>query len=214
MRSHAMGVTRSVSILKAGMLGVALLLASQAGFAQDAAAKDEKPAESKPAAVEEPRLFHLVFVLKEVEEGKVINSRTYTTSIATSSNDPRDMNRYGFAQSQNGSIRTGAKVPVQTEAGKVEYMDVGVNIDSRHAEMLRGQLAMDVTAEISSLESGKNASPAPPASPEHAAPPLIRQTRWTSAVMVAIGKPTVIFTSDDVTSKRTMQLELTATEIH
>jgi hypothetical protein len=40
---------------------------------------------------------------------------------------------------------------------------------------------------------------------------LIRQTKWSSNVIVPIGKPTVIFSSDDATTKGQMQLELTAT---
>jgi hypothetical protein len=44
--------------------------------------------------------------------------------------------------------------------------------------------------------------------------PTIRQNRWVSTVAVPLKKPTVIFSSDDLTSKRQMQLELTATPIN
>ena len=43
--------------------------------------------------------------------------------------------------------------------------------------------------------------------------PMIRQNRWTSNVVVPLKKPTVIFSSDDLTTKHQMQLELTATPI-
>jgi hypothetical protein len=44
-------------------------------------------------------------------------------------------------------------------------------------------------------------------------PPIIRQNRWGSHVLVPLKKPTVIFSSDDLTTKRQMQLEVTATPI-
>jgi len=41
----------------------------------------------------------------------------------------------------------------------------------------------------------------------------VRQNKWGSIVLVALRKPTVIFSSDDLTSKHQVQLELTATPI-
>jgi len=55
---------------------------------------------------------------------------------------------------------------------------------------------------------------AAPASAGTQLPPTIRQNRWSSSVVVPLSKPTVIFSSDDLTSKRQFQLELTATLIH
>ena len=43
--------------------------------------------------------------------------------------------------------------------------------------------------------------------------PVIRQNQWTSMVTVKVGKPTMVFSSDDVSSKRQMSVELTATPI-
>jgi hypothetical protein len=43
--------------------------------------------------------------------------------------------------------------------------------------------------------------------------PSIRQNKWNSAVVLIIGKPTVLFSSDDLTSPRTLQLEVTATPV-
>jgi hypothetical protein len=43
--------------------------------------------------------------------------------------------------------------------------------------------------------------------------PVIRQVKWNAPVIVPLGKPTVIFSSDDPSSKRQMQLELTARPI-
>src|ERR1700682_561096 len=69
------------------------------------------------------RYYHLVFVVKEMEGGKVINSREYGMSIGTVEN---------FTNMNPRSIRTGTKVPVESEQGKATYIDVGVNIDCRN----------------------------------------------------------------------------------
>jgi hypothetical protein len=88
-------------------------------------------------------------------------------------------------------------------AGSVNYVDVGVNIDCRALKEIQNQLALAVTSEISSAAAESASS----------GPPLIRNARWNSDVIVQIGKPTVIFSSDDPTTKRQLQLELTATPI-
>src|SRR5258708_36447788 len=61
-----------------------------------------------------PHYYHLVFVVKEMEDGKVINSREYGMSIATVENSTN--NSYN-----QRSIRTGTKVPVESEQGKATY---------------------------------------------------------------------------------------------
>jgi hypothetical protein len=145
---------------------------------------------------EEPKYFHLDFVLKELESGKVINARTYSTTVST-----QDSNA-GF------NIRTGNKVPAWTGvAGAAPtYIDIGVNIDCRPGSVkeVQDQLALYIAADISS------AATEPPSS---ATLPMIRQTRWSSNVIVSLRKPTTIFSSDDPTTKRQMQLELTAIPI-
>src|ERR1019366_4674530 len=149
--------------------------------------------EGAKSAAEQPKYFHLDFVVKEMDSGKVINARHYSTTIATGESTP-----------YNCTIRTGSKVPVPNggtiAAGQFTYIDVGVNIDGRSAKEIEETLALSIAAEISNA--------APPSNP-----PLIRQTKWSSNVIVPIGKPTVIFSSDDATTKGQMQLELTATAI-
>jgi hypothetical protein len=147
--------------------------------------------ESARSTPQQPKYFHLDFAVKELDGGKVINSRHYSMTTTTGESAP------------NGCmIRTGSKVPVSSggATGNFTYIDVGVNIDCRSAKEIDGSLATSVTADISNTAPGSN-------------PPLIRQTKWSSHVIVPIGKPTIIFSSDDVTSKGQMQLELTATPI-
>ena len=136
------------------------------------------------------KFYKLDFVVKEVEGAKVLNSRAFSAVVQV---DTPGMN------SQSGSIRAGSKVPVNGQ-----YYDVGVNIDvQRVKEVQSGDLALSVSADLSST------------APEGGTPerPVIRQNRWSSYVVVPIKKPTVIFASDDATSKHQLQLELTATPV-
>ena len=155
---------------------VALALLAGTAFAQ----ADKKPAE-------EPSFYRLDFLVKELEGSKVVNSRAYSTVISTSS--------------PNASIRTGSKVPVPGKDGTFSYIELGISFDCRGAKMVGADLALYVSADISSV--------AEPSS----TPPVIRNNRWSSDVIVPLRKPTTIFSSDDAMSKRQMQLELTATPI-
>lgn len=148
-----------------------------------------------------PRYYHLVFVVKEMEDDKVINSRQYGMIIATA--DENSGKNYF-----NRSIRTGTRVPVEIEQGKSNYIDAGVNIDCKNVMAVGGKLAMEVSADISSI-----ANPKMDGATGARGMPMILQNKWNSQVLVVLGKPTVLFSSDEVTSKRTLELELTATEI-
>jgi hypothetical protein len=166
---------------------ICLVLALTAGsarlFAQQDAQKSSNPA---------PQFYRLLFTVQEVgESGKITNSRVYSTSIT---------NDHNFEH-----IRTGTRVPVKTnDKGEIQYLDIGVNIDCGDAREMDGKLALGVTTEISSLaaETG-NSNPTP----------VLRQNRWQASVLVPIGKPSVIFSSDDLQGKGKVQVELTATRI-
>jgi hypothetical protein len=153
-----------------------------------------EPAKAGGAA--EPRYFHLDFVVKEVEGGKTINARSYAMTVAT--------------DRERTSVRSGNRVPVPsgprpapgTPNVSFTFVDVGTNIDCWNSKEVQGQLALMVTAEVSSAAETTDA-PAP----------VIRQVKWNSPVIVPLRKPTIIFSSDDPSSKRQMQLELTAIPI-
>src|SRR6266700_546307 len=72
-------------------------------------------AENKPD--EQAKYFRLDFTVKELEGGKVVNARSYSTSLSN--------------QKDVGSIRAGDRVPVQGDKGQWTYLEVGVSIDCR-----------------------------------------------------------------------------------
>jgi hypothetical protein len=148
---------------------------------------------------EQTKFYKLEFVVKEVEAGKVLNARAY--SITASNLEPPSMAAC--------TIRTGSKVPTPiTSSGaggmNFTFLDVGVSIDCYSIRDSQTGLTLTVSADISSILQ-ETATPANP--------PVIRQNKWAAHVIVPFKKPTVLFSSDDATTKRQMQLELTVTPI-
>ncbi len=148
-------------------------------------AQGDKP----PAA--EPEYFRLDFVVKEVQDGKAINSRSYSMVV--------------LANTQaRSSIRAGIKMPVQEGASSIRYVDVGVNIDGNSAQRLQNRLTMNISAELNTV--------APPQD-KGSMQTSFRTNRWNAPVIIPIGKPTTLFSSDDLATTRTLQLEVTATPV-
>ena len=166
---------------------ICLVLALTAGsarlFAQQDAGKSSNPA---------TQFYRLLFTVQQVDSsGKITNNRVYSTSIADDHNPEQ--------------IRTGTRVPIKTnDKGEIQYLDIGVNIDCNDAHEMDGKLALGVTAEISSLamETGNSNTT-----------PVVRENHWQASVLVPLGKPSVIFSSDDLQGKGKVQMELTATRI-
>ena len=155
------------------------------GFGQTPDVKPEEPV----------KYFRLDFVVKELENGKIVNARSYSSVASAGSRE-------------SCSIRTGEKIPTQTGKEAFTYLDVGVNIDCNALRVVGNQLAFHVSADISRLVSDAPNGPGVISSQ-----PVIRQNRWSSSAIVPIGKPTTLFSSDGTTTKRQTQLELTATPI-
>src|SRR2546421_5046632 len=99
------------------------------------------------------KFYKLDFVVKEVEGGKVLNARNFSTIVHADTPGTR---------AAGGSIRMGSKVPTGGN-----YIDVGVSIDTQMVKEVQGDIALSVSAEISST------------APEGATPdrPVIRQNK-------------------------------------
>ncbi len=164
-------------------------------LAQESANSSEAVKAPEPTA----HFYHLEFTVQETgADGKPTNSRTYSGTVSTSRTDR------GF------SMRTGSRVPVITGAPSGEnknmpvqfqYIDVGVSIDARDARENGDKLALSLNADISSL--------ADTASGANNGAPVVRQNKWQASVLIPIGKPTTVFTSDVLDNKGGMQLVVT-----
>ena len=86
-------------------------------------------------------------------------------------------------------------------------IDVGISFDCKSAALIGNNLVLDLAAEVTSYvpSGGENET--------LRVAPVIRQNRWSAPVIIAIRKPTTVFSSDDVSSKRKLQVELTATPL-
>ncbi|MGA9565683.1 MAG: hypothetical protein WBS19_09195 [Candidatus Korobacteraceae bacterium] len=167
--------------MKRLLLSATLLLAALPLLAQEAAPKPPAP----------PRHFYkLTYVLKEFDEGKVVNQRDFVLTCSTG-------DRY------TSRMRAGSRIPVGLP-DKFSYIDLGVNLDS-HLEDEPDGLAVDVTAEISSPTTEPSPSSVSPA---------IRQVKTNAEAVVAPNKPTILFTIDDPASHHRFELEVTAVPQH
>jgi hypothetical protein len=138
----------------------------------------------KPPA---PRHFYkLTYVLKEFDEGKVVNQREFVLTCSTG-------DRYA------SRMRAGSRIPVG-QPDKSSYVDLGINLDT-HLEDVPEGLALDVTAEVSSPTMEL---------PANSVSPAIRQMRTNALAVVAMSKPTTLFNIDDPASRHRFELEVTA----
>ena len=150
------------------------------------------PQTPEPKPEEPAKYFRLDFTVKELEGGKVVSSRSYFTSAST--------------QRDGGCLmRSGDKIPTQTGDKTFTYLDVGVSIDCNSLKLVDSQLSLHINADVSG----------PITAPESgvSSPPLIRQNKWNAVVLIPLRKQVTIFSSDGASTKRQMQMELTATPI-
>jgi hypothetical protein len=177
------------------MLGLAGLLVLPCPAQKNGSTPDKEPSAQTADAVPK-KFYQLNFMVQELENERVINSRQYSMIL-----------RGG---AERGSIRSGQSVPYPTRSGanaEWQQINVGVDIDCRKLEELGGQVSLSILADISSvIESHGEAGPPP-------ALPIVRHNRWESFVLMPVKKPTILFSSDDPASKRKMQLLLTVTPI-
>jgi hypothetical protein len=143
-------------------------------------------------SAEPAKFYKLDFVVKELDGGKPVNSRTFSTMLGVQT-PGRD--------ASPAVIRAGGRVPVTVGSG-VNFVELGVNIDVRDLRDSQGDLSVFVSADISTMMQETPGNQ-----------PVVRQNKWSGAVLITPKKPTVVFASDDLSSKRQLQLELTATPI-
>jgi hypothetical protein len=184
----------------AALLVLAAVVSKPASAGENTANTSQQQTDNKPADVNArvdqiparaPKHYYkLDFVLREADEGKVVNQRTFTMNVAV---DPPQAEKPMW-----WNLRSGTRLPVPDTSGKgITYVDVGVNLDVRAINQPNG-LEMEITSDISSAgtESGNTAPP-------------IRQVKVKSAVLAPIGKPTVVFTADDPASRHQFELQVT-----
>ncbi len=145
---------------------------------------DEPPAPSK--------FYHLHFVLQEVDGNKVLNSREYDGTATTE-------------QPSHCMFRTDSNLP--TPSG---MLSLGVRIDASRLQERSYGLFLQVNANITSVPEQPQLGISSSSNDRS----IVRTNQWDSMLVIPLRKPSIIFSSDDVTSKHKMQLVLTATPIN
>jgi hypothetical protein len=147
--------------------------------------------EDERKTIPDPKFYRLEFVLKELEGGKVTNSRTYTMNISPT------------APFQSSSVRVNSRVlvPVNAESSTTT-IDVGVNLDCKAMKATENSITLQISADISTLTP----TPTPGL-------PVTNQNRWNVGATVPLRKATTLVSADGAMNKRQMQLEVTATPL-
>jgi hypothetical protein len=174
-----------------------LSLLPVAGRAQNA------PESTPPPAPQ--HFYHLQFAVEELDaNGKVTNTRTYDETISTGSGPDQQ-------------IKTGSRVPIATGSygssgtpanlanTQFQYIDLGVDLDVRNASEQGEKITFRLKAGITSIARQTEIA--------GIGEPVIRENTWDSTLTVPVGKPTVVYSSDDLDSKGKMQVEVTATKV-
>ncbi len=165
-------------------LGLILALgATLKTVAAQESGKAESPESAKMAAP-----YRLDFSVNELEDGKRINSRQYSMNLTA--NDANE-------------IKIGARVPVDSGHEAFQYLDVGTNIWCRVGERPDG-VPLSVRADISNFATPEGVS---------SSRPIIRQFKISASTLAQLGKPTIVGSVDDPTSKRQFQLEVTVNKL-
>lgn len=154
----------------------------------------------QPKKQEKPvSLYRLDFLLKELEEGKVVNTRAYSMWVEVGS---------------AGEISAGNQVPYprfMNNMQTVEYRSVGFSLHVRLDET-EGLPVIHASARVSKVvspESGKQVKPDNPL----LAPPVLQSMSMDAVALLQPGEPTTISRVDDPLSRRSLELEVTATKL-
>jgi hypothetical protein len=148
--------------------------------------------------------YTLHYVLEELDAtGKPVNSRSFSMTVSTGG-------------TRTGIVVVGSRIPIVTGTvtpksatntfqTQFQYVDLGVKMTATQIHDDGDRLAFNLNAEISSPGASVMLS--------GVSEPVFHQNVWRADVLVPIGKPTIVFNSDDLDSKGSMQLQVTATRI-
>jgi len=152
-----------------------------------AAADEATPKKERPRSS-----YRLDYVLFEVEGGKRANERSFSLTAN---------------EGVHASLRTGTRVPVTTGDKGSTYVDVGLKISGRVLEREEGDIALESEIEQSSFARHEEA-----ASPRTGTP-VLRTVGATVSTRLVPGKPALLTSVEDATSRRRTQVEVTLTRV-
>jgi hypothetical protein len=105
----------------------------------------------------------------------------------------------------SGNLRVGSRVPIPAGDKGIQYMDVGLRINSRIFEKEPGDVVLDADVDVSSF-----------AIPEQAdlkSTPVVRSLSQNVSTRPPLGRATLLSSVDDVNSKKRTPVEVTVTRV-
>lgn len=155
----------------------------------------------QPPAKPEVSFYRLDLVLRELEDAKVVNTRSYSMWLSTGDD------RGGVG----ASVRAGNQIPiVSTTTGEkpaaVSYRTVGINLDCRLTESGSGPVLW-MNGSID------NVVPPEQGQDNKMVAPILRTINFNAYTLLTLGKAALISSVDDPGSKSRFQLEVTATKL-
>jgi hypothetical protein len=174
---------------------------SIAALAQEA---KEKPS-GEPAVAALSTIYRVEYVVREIEKGKAVNSRSYVLMARTGRGGALAL------PGDRAAFRVGSRVPIVMasspkpgESAQVQYEDVGMDIDCWLREGDHG-LSVRTNLEMRSI-----ANPEMSSTPST---PVIRRFHLEDETLVVPGKPSLVGSIDDVTTDRRYEVEVTASKV-
>ncbi len=152
----------------------------------------EKEAPKEPPKPREYAVYKLDFVIAELEDGKRVNSRSYSMMAQ---------------EKRSATINVSTRVPVPTTTAptpSINYMDVGLTLEYTVAEE-GGMVVVNGRTRIDSFAEGQPIG--------SVTMPVTRRVSADGQAAVTPGKPTIISSVDDVNSKKRYEVQVTATKI-
>ena len=173
-------------------------------FAQNSSKNTSDQPGKKDAIDQEGRnsgsYFRLNFAIFELEDGKRVNQREYSMIVATA------------PDSRPVSLKSATRVPIVTSDKNGDkqftYLDAGLDIRCLSVREVAGKLVANCDVMISNIVPVEKGSEM-----RNDIGPVIRTTNSSAWAVLVPGKPSVVSTSDDINSKKRIQVEMTATRI-
>jgi hypothetical protein len=178
--------------LAVATLTVALIVVAGVG---EIRAQESTAAKPAAEATEPGHAYKLDFSVNELDDGKKTNSRQYSMNLSTGDGE---------------EVKIGTRVPVEAKQGEFQYIDVGTSIwcrlrDRKDVAWLGNDVLLNMRAEISNF--------AMPEQQSQNVRPVLRQLNINASTQAMMGKPLVVGSVDDPSSKKQFQLEVTVTKL-
>lgn len=180
------------AFLSASIFAICLLSVVRAGGQETAA---PKASQTPPAPSSLEASYRLTYALTELEDGKKIDSRTYSLQLASGSVSGRP---------SVGRLQIGTRIPAGTKAdGTTQSLDVGTTLTANLSQH-DGGVFVDTTCDITSVVADEV---------KVDNRPILHTLTIMNNMPVAEGKPMLVGTADDPNSKREFQLEVTVAQL-